>query len=159
MCVCGRKEEYEACCGRFIAGVETPERAEELMRSRYAAYVLGHIDYVAATQDFGTATYDQDSARAWSTSAVWLGLEVLTTEHGEPGDATGWVEFKARYILNEQLETLSERSYFRRQGDGWIYGLEKSKSEVARKKIPRNGPCPCGSGKKFKRCGHASERP
>jgi len=30
--------------------------------------------------------------------------------------------------------------------------LSPVKAEVAEKKVGRNDPCPCGSGKKFKRC-------
>ena len=31
-------------------------------------------------------------------------------------------------------------------------GLDKSAGGPGDKKVPRNGPCPCGSGKKYKKC-------
>jgi len=39
MCPCGSQKTYESCCGNFHSGLALPETAEELMRSRYSAYV------------------------------------------------------------------------------------------------------------------------
>ncbi|WP_211230863.1 YchJ family protein [Chitinilyticum aquatile] len=47
-CPCGSKLEYAVCCGPIIAGAPAPS-AEALMRSRYAAFVLGELDHVERT--------------------------------------------------------------------------------------------------------------
>ncbi|HEX5804075.1 MAG TPA: YchJ family metal-binding protein, partial [Azospira sp.] len=44
-CPCGSDQPYARCCGRWHAGEPAPS-AEALMRSRYAAYVLGLSDYL-----------------------------------------------------------------------------------------------------------------
>ena len=40
-CPCGSGTTYDACCGRLHRGAEQAATPEELMRSRYAAYVVG----------------------------------------------------------------------------------------------------------------------
>ncbi|MBU6492427.1 MAG: hypothetical protein KGQ45_06600, partial [Burkholderiales bacterium] len=47
-CPCGGGR-YAECCGRFIDGGQVPASAEQLMRSRYTAYVLARGDYLRAT--------------------------------------------------------------------------------------------------------------
>lgn len=36
--------------------------------------------------------------------------------------------------------------------DGWYPNLRKDRPNIGGKKIGRNDPCPCGSGKKYKKC-------
>ena len=64
-CVCGIGETTEAHCLPLIKGEKMPDTAEALMRSRYAAYVLGEIDYVLSTH---TPDASEDVDRA-STEA------------------------------------------------------------------------------------------
>ena len=42
-CPCGSRQRYDACCGRLHRRAAEAETAEELMRSRYAAYALSLI--------------------------------------------------------------------------------------------------------------------
>ncbi|HET6419966.1 MAG TPA: YchJ family metal-binding protein, partial [Geobacteraceae bacterium] len=45
MCPCGSGRTYEDCCGALIKGASPAGTAEQLMRSRYSAYVKVETDY------------------------------------------------------------------------------------------------------------------
>jgi SEC-C motif-containing protein len=158
-CPCGNPE-LAACCGPILDGAVAAATAEALMRSRYSAYTLGNIDHVVATHDPVTRDQvDRDAATAWSAQSTWLGLDVVATEAGGPDDAAGTVEFVARFSLGGRVTSHHERSRFVRKPDGgeprWFYvdGETLKARPVAREaKVGRNEPCPCGSGKKFKKC-------
>ncbi len=127
------------------------------MRSRYSAYVVQDVDYVMKTHAPETIdTVDRDGAAAWSREAEWMGLEILETEKGEENDDEGIVEFVARYSLDGEVYTHHERSKFRRINGAWFYlegEMVKSQPMVRETpKVGRNEPCPCGSGKKYKKC-------
>jgi len=127
------------------------------MRSRYSAYVLGDIDYIVETHDPSTAMHaDRASAARWAREADWKGLEVVGTEGGEPDDEEGIVEFKARFVRDGANCVHHERSTFRKIRGRWYY-VEGEMGKPARTvrtgpKAGRNDPCPCGSGKKYKKC-------
>ena len=100
--------------------------------------------------------WDRDATRRWSDSAEWLGLEIVATEAGETGDELGWVEFVAHFKERGEFKRHQERSRFQRHAGRWYYvDGEVPKPQTQRHAAPRvgrNDPCPCGSGKKFKKC-------
>jgi SEC-C motif domain protein len=127
------------------------------MRSRYTAYARHAIDYLHATS--GPAVrkeFDAAATRKWAESATWDGLEILGTEGGGEADAEGTVEFLARYTINGSICNHREIASFRRTDGRWIFedGRVIGPDPVRREapKIGRNDPCPCGSGRKFKKC-------
>ncbi len=127
------------------------------MRSRYTAYARGDVDYVVATHDPKKRSPTlRESAAKWAESARFSGLEVVRTEAGGPEDKTGIVEFVATYVEDGTTHTLRERSRFRRSDGHWVYidGTTPHTETAVRTtpKVGRNAPCPCGSGKKFKKC-------
>ncbi|MBS1153042.1 MAG: motif domain protein [Myxococcaceae bacterium] len=144
-CPCGGGE-YPSCCGPRHTGAAPAPTAEALMRSRYSAYVRGLAGYLAATQ---RAPLDEKGTLSWAGSVKWLGLTVHFAKGGE-GDGAGEVEFTARYLAGERLCSLHERSAFERDGGRWLYTT--GTPEHSEQKVERNAPCPCGSGRKFKRC-------
>jgi SEC-C motif-containing protein len=155
-CPCGRGETLEACCGPVLGGAAA-QTAEDLMRSRYTAYTLGNIDHVVATHDPATRdTVDRAASEAWSKQSTWLGLDVLATEAGGAADETGMVEFVAKFTLAGRVQQHHERSRFRKEDGHWYYvdgDVQKARPvERDAPKVGRNEPCPCGSGKKFKKC-------
>jgi SEC-C motif-containing protein len=155
-CPCGSDNALPACCGRYLSRAEFPTTAEELMRSRYTAYVVGDVEYIMDSHDTATSeAVDRASAARWARQAEWLGLEVLDTERGQPTDDDGIVEFKARYRLDGAVCTHHERSTFRKTRGRWFYvegEAGKPMPGARTPKIGRNEPCPCGSGKKHKKC-------
>ena len=115
-CPCGSGATYDACCGRLHRGAAAAETAEELMRSRYAAYAVGDTDYVFRTWHPRTRPHDVSSE-----GTTWLGLEITRTEAGGPDDDTGVVEFVARYQGPRGVQELHEVSRFERRGGRWVY--------------------------------------
>ena len=156
-CPCGSGQTYVNCCEPYHKGEQFPDTAEGLMRSRYCAYVVGEIDYIHnSLHPEHRADHDLDAARTWSKNSEWLGLEIVTTEQGGVDDTHGVVEFKAKYRDRGGLRQAHEVSQFERVGGRGMYvDGEMPKPETVRhqqNKVGRNDPCPCGSGKKYKKC-------
>ncbi len=126
------------------------------MRSRYSAFATGNVDYLSKTLSTG-ARSDFDAAEAQSTAdnAKWLGLEVRGTSGGSEKDETGTVEFVALFSLNGQRHVHHELAAFEREDGRWVYTTGQINPKEAPRqtvKVGRNEPCPCGSGKKYKKC-------
>jgi len=127
------------------------------MRSRYTAFATHAIDYLIETHHPDTRSdVNRDEIRRFSEGSTWLGLEILGVEEGRDGDEQGWVEFIARYKERGQERAHHERSLFRRHQGRWFFHSaqepKQTPTERSQPKIGRNEPCPCGSGKKYKKC-------
>jgi SEC-C motif-containing protein len=145
-CPCGSGRPLDGCCGPLLDGVTAAPTPEALMRSRYTAHVLHRIDYLLATWEHRGAV-DRAAVERWARESTWLGLEIVRAG----GDT---VEFRARYRDGAGTTHVHhERSRFRRGADGrWLY-VDGTMAPAARAAVPgRNDPCPCGSGRKHKRC-------
>jgi SEC-C motif-containing protein len=156
-CPCGQPRSLEECCGRFISGRELPPSAEELMRSRYTAFATHHIDYLIASHHPETrGEVARDQVERFSEGVAWRGLEILETVDGQAADDQGWVEFVARYRERGENRVHHERSLFRRHQGRWCFHSaehpKRTPTQRAQPKVGRNEPCPCGSGKKYKKC-------
>ena len=155
-CPCGSGLSYEACCGPIIAGAPAPT-AEALMRSRYSAYAKHEIAHLerslsaAERKDFAA-----EEAKRWSESSEWLGLTIMRTEKGGVNDTEGLVEFSAKYRVEGKDQEHVETAVFGREEGQWVYtGQQKPITQTVKRETPkigRNDPCPCGSGKKYKKC-------
>lgn len=143
LCPCGSGLAYAACCQRYHLGEAAPT-AEALMRSRYTAYALGMVDYLLDSWHPRTRPAQLDMHDA----PTWLGLSILDTHHGQVGDDEGEVEFEARFTHPDGVAVMHERSRFRRHEGRWVY-LDGT---PGKHRPGRNSACPCGSGKKYKRC-------
>lgn len=146
-----------AYCQPFLSGAKQPETAAELMASRYVAYASGAIDYLIDTHDPKTRSQtDRKATEDWSRRASWRSLEILDTKDGGPSDAEGEVEFIARYVVDGVEHAHHERSLFRRHEGRWFFisgdKVGGTPMRRAQAKVGRNDPCPCGSGKKHKKC-------
>jgi SEC-C motif-containing protein len=115
-CPCGSGAPYAACCGPVHDGARAPT-AQALVRSRYAAYAIGRLDHVFRTWHPRTRPDDLEPTPA----ITWTGLTILSTADGGPGDATGRVEFEARYETPEGAGVLHEDSRFERRAGRWVY--------------------------------------
>lgn len=124
------------------------------MRSRYSAFATGNIDYLHDTLLPETrADFDRAEIEAWAKNSTWTGLEVRSTEGGQEGDDDGIVEFVARFTLNGKPHSHHETSRFTVHDGRWYY-VDGTLGARPRSgpKVGRNEPCPCGSGKKYKKC-------
>ena len=116
------------------------------MRSRYSAFALGEREYLLETwhPDHRPASLELDG------SIRWIGLEVLG--HQESGDSAT-VEFEARLIRAGTVSAMHELSEFLCSDGRWYYTVGSALSASFEPWQPgRNQACPCGSGRKFKRC-------
>lgn len=155
-CPCGSGKSYDTCCGPYIAGRLNPPTAEALMRSRYTAYAKGAIDYIEATHSPEKRdNLDIEETRRWAEESEWQGLEILECREGGPGDTAGTVEFTARYRQKGRDYEHHEVSSFRKEGGQWFFQDGNTPRQTYTREAPkvgRNDPCPCGSGKKYKKC-------
>jgi SEC-C motif-containing protein len=152
-CPCTSGAPYALCCGPLLSRQARAATAEALMRSRYTAYAERNISYLLQTWHPCTRPSVLDPA----TIPNWCGLQIVRTERGRKDDDEGLVEFVATALVRNTLCTLHEVSRFVREAGEWLYVagdlLEDGKpAENRPSKAGRNDPCPCGSGKKFKKC-------
>ncbi|MCP4325551.1 MAG: SecC motif-containing protein [Psychromonas sp.] len=116
-CHCKSGLSYENCCQPFHSLKSKPDSCEQLMRSRYCAFILQQGEYLFSTYhpDFrGDLTVTQLSEK----SLDWCNLQIIETESL---DKTGFVEFKAWYMNGGQLDCHHERSNFVKDHDQWLY--------------------------------------
>jgi SEC-C motif domain protein len=181
-CSCGSKQAFEKCCAPYLDGTRRPPTAEALMRSRYVAYTLGDVDYLVRTlapesrRDESAA-----SAKTWADAVAFKRLTILSADQGGSADSTGTVEFMATFSEKGSKWDHHEVSRFRKDDDGmWLFiegdshrhrageghdhghhpehltehrqGFKPVMPRNAGSKVGRNDPCPCGSGRKSKKC-------
>ncbi len=156
-CPCGSNEMYVDCCEPVIQGTRNAETPEALMRSRYSAYVKNELDHLyKSLHPSERKDYKKEEGADWAKNFNWQSLEILKTENGGPEDETGTVEFVARYRKKENPFEHHEIAEFVREDGQWYFkdGQAPKPVQSIRQgpKIGRNNPCPCGSGKKYKKC-------
>ena len=148
-CPCGSGKQYCTCCGPLLAGEKTAQTAEQLMRSRYTANVERNATYLLAS--WHPSTRPQELGSSFND---WQQLQVLETVAGELQDEQGGVEFRAVFRQGAMQGVLHEKSRFCKEGGRWYYidGEILDSNLAEPKKVGRNNPCPCGSGRKYKKC-------
>jgi SEC-C motif domain protein len=152
-CPCNSEVLYTDCCEGVLSGQRKAATAEALMRSRYSAYVIGDITYLLQTWHPSTRPTGIDR----DTIPDWYSLEIIQTKKGKADDNDGIVEFQATALSDSKILKLHEVSHFVKEGGDWLYvsgEITGDLSLIRRKidKVGRNCLCPCGSGKKFKKC-------
>lgn len=152
-CPCHSGREFEECCAPIIAGEIPAPNPEALMRSRYTAFCRDEMDYLQGSLvEEHRSEFNADDVRRWNKETDWLNLEILETD--TDGD-TGMVCFRVSFRHKGGTQSLTERSRFVRRDGRWFYLEGEYETETVRHESPkvgRNEPCPCGSGKKFKKC-------
>ncbi|MDX8396877.1 MAG: YchJ family metal-binding protein [Mariprofundaceae bacterium] len=134
-CPCGSGNLLKECCQPVISD-DSASCAEQLMRSRYTAFVLGDVDYLLRSWSDGTRP------EAFKLGAArWLGLKII-----EATDST--VSFEAAFDAGSKAMILKETSRFVCCGKHWRYVDGDCTTET----VQRNDVCFCQSGLKYKRC-------
>jgi len=127
------------------------------MRARYSAYAKVETDFIiSSTHPDHRSGIDHAATRKWAEKSAWHGLEIVSTAKGGETDTEGEVEFKAHYTEDGVKRSLHEKARFQKKDGAWYYveGEIQRPAPFRREepKVGRNDPCPCGSGKKFKKC-------
>ncbi|MEO1066230.1 MAG: YchJ family metal-binding protein [Pseudomonadota bacterium] len=121
-CPCGRNAPYEACCQPFHTGDALPDTAEQLMRSRYTAFVKSEIDYLKdTTWPKFQKDFDVDGYRRRAQESLWLGLVIHETDAGGADTTRGTVAFTAHSMVNGAKNAQQEVSLFRKKAGRWYY--------------------------------------
>ncbi|MEB3206968.1 MAG: YchJ family metal-binding protein, partial [Vampirovibrionales bacterium] len=123
-CPCHSGLEYSGCCQPYHLGKAAPT-ALALMRSRYAAYALGAVDYLIDTTHRDNEQFNPHRAAwrrqllAYCEATAFEGLEIV---RDTPGAQESFVCFEARLRDGERGEVfvLRENSRFVKPGKRWL---------------------------------------
>jgi SEC-C motif-containing protein len=149
-CFCGNQAPFGQCCQPIISSKTEAQNAEQLMRSRFTAYVIEDYSYILqtyASHQRSSLTVSQLADSAQDTQ--WLNLQVLAHQ---PYTNTAQVEFKAFYQVDGIYYVMHELSNFVYEDDNWCYTTGVIQKDSGEFSPERNSQCMCGSGKKFKKC-------
>ena len=117
-CLCGSGQSYHACCFPFHNGDKFPETAEQLMRSRYVAYVKQITPYLLQTW----CVTERPKTIEFDPVIRWTGLTIQGKKKGRKKDPEGWVTFTANYQIEFEPLQLKEKSFFTRDSKNhWRY--------------------------------------
>jgi SEC-C motif-containing protein len=174
-CPCGSMKAYAQCCESYIKGAQPAPTAEALMRSRYTAHVVGDFKYLRETiAPESRHDYNEVEVKKWVAASHFEGLTIHQVKDGLEKDKKGVVEFTAKYRSSDKGIEHHEVSQFRKdapsgkwyfvdgeahtheEGQGHHQHTPQEPVKRADPKIGRNDPCPCGSGKKYKKCCEAA---
>lgn len=116
-CPCCSGALFGSCCLPILQG-EAAASAEDLMRSRYTAFVLRNEDHLFRSWHPRTRP-----APPYTDPAIrFEGLRVIDRAGGEAEDEEGVVEFEARYRDPAGRPAVQrERSRFVRRAGRWVY--------------------------------------
>ncbi len=159
LCPCGSQLDYSACCQLYHDGAKVPS-AEAMVRSRFSAFSKHLFQYIVDTTHPIYRDEIEDSNLGDNMGGIiWhqLHIKECGQEPATEGDGVfETVTFSAVYEIAGNIYNLSEKSYFQEVDDKLYYmeGISHRPEGFRRAepKVGRNDPCPCGSGKKFKKC-------
>jgi SEC-C motif-containing protein len=116
-CPCLSGEQYADCCGRFHGDAAEAATAEQLMRSRYSAFVLLDAGYLLKTWHPSTRPGELE----FDPGLQWRRLDIVSLQRGGPLDTEGVVEFKAYFRHGSERGVHHETSRFLRVDRRWYY--------------------------------------
>jgi SEC-C motif domain protein len=156
LCPCCSAKIFSECCRDLLAGTKFARTPLELMRSRYAAHACKNMTHILRTmRGKPLKRFDEEKTRdEWFEQCIWKRLEIIDAPDVAENSKDGIVEFKAYYDFRGSEHFLHERSKFELFDGKWYYvaGQNKSPNIEVSNKVGRNDACPCGSGKKYKKC-------
>jgi SEC-C motif-containing protein len=122
-CPCNPHKAYHTCCAIAHKNIYEVKTAEQLMRSRYSAFVLGNVDYLQRSHHSAHRPNRKEACKLkkWTEYVNWIQLEILQTHQGVETDSTGSVIFKAFYMEKARVEVIHEHSRFCKENGHWVY--------------------------------------
>lgn len=121
-CYCGSLKNYSDCCETAHKDHKQAITAEQLMRSRYSAFVLADGAYLMHTHHASTRPIKEKKAIVkWAKSVQWLKLEIIKTSKGQRKDTHGTVTFNAYFYDQGQMDVIHEKSAFVKENHAWYY--------------------------------------
>jgi SEC-C motif-containing protein len=121
-CYCGNNKTYKECCEVFHLNNGKTETAQQLMRSRYSAFVIANGEYLMQTHHSTTRPITEKKAIVkWAKSVEWIKLEIIETTKGLENDQEGTVTFNAYFYENRKVDVIHEKSAFIKENNNWKY--------------------------------------
>ena len=122
LCPCKSMDSYYICCMPLHRHKAKAKTAEELMRSRYAAYFFRLTDYLVETTHPDTREPELIKELNKTIHDInWYFLTVDQVVKGGKNDKNGKVEFTARCYIDGEAQELHERARFKRYKGDWKY--------------------------------------
>lgn len=117
-CHCHSGRVFSECCEPFLTNAKAAVSCEQLMRSRFSAFVTHNESYLLQTWHDST----RPEAINFDAGLEWLGLTILRAKKGRAKDSEGWVTFKAVFKTAEGEGVHHEKSYFvKNEAGAWQY--------------------------------------
>lgn len=142
LCPCESGQALSDCCLPLIENRAAATTAEQLMRSRYTAYVLKNERYLLQSWHPDTRPQHLDLK---NDTTQWRKLYIIESDKNHVSFVamfdSGRAGDKQHYALSEKSEFIYEPEIQYLKGEN-----------VQTMTLTKNMPCPCQSGKKFKRC-------
>lgn len=114
-CPCGSGNPYTLCCKPLHLKKAVAQLPEQLMRARYAAYVMQEIEYlVQTTHPSVRQLHGAGDIKKWAMANQWEGLEIIEA-YGNV------VEFKAYFKQQGTSFVHHEISVFEQVDNQWYY--------------------------------------
>ncbi|MAK71971.1 MAG: Zn-binding protein [Idiomarina sp.] len=120
LCPCGSSKGYSTCCQPLHQNIQLAQTPEQLMRSRYSAFVLKLNQYLLKTWHPQTRpkTLNLDD------QPHWVKLQILSSEKTAN---SGKVHFRAFYNEQGEIGFMEELSDFICENGQWFYVSGKVK--------------------------------
>lgn len=122
LCLCGSGISYKDCCGAIHRGKKA-DNALQLMRSRYSAYALNLPDHIINTTHLSSPRYSKNKF-SWKRSIAQFSqcnFKKLDIIDFKEGSTWATVTFAAHIFQGENDLTYTERSYFEKVNQRWLY--------------------------------------
>jgi SEC-C motif-containing protein len=115
-CPCNPTKKYIDCCQKIHENIFLAITAEQLMRSRYSAFVFGNIDYLQKSHHSSKRpnNIEKKEILKWTKSVEWIKLEVIKASGNT-------VAFKACFLEKNQEGIIHENSFFVKENNHWTY--------------------------------------
>ncbi len=152
-CACGTGQTFADCCKPILDQKKPAATAEQLMRSRFTAHVAR--DYVHLHRTYAKTSKEPYVAEEGEGGRDWTRLVIHSHDLGTKPDMA-FVDFTAYYREGDAEHAFHEKAEFQHADGTWLYTRPVRQGpapiKVTQAAIGRNDPCPCGSGKKHKKC-------
>ncbi len=116
-CYCGVGSDYQSCCQLIHQNQSLAKTAEQLMRSRFSAFVVCDADYILQSWHPQTRPKSID----FDQELAYIKLLIVQTWQGQAMDKIGKVEFIAEYQNKGEKGRLHEVSRFKKHSGSWHY--------------------------------------
>ena len=113
-CPCGSEKSFKHCCHLLLSDRTLAQTPEQLMRSRYTAYVIGDLAYIRKTwhRDYCPPDLSLEGL------PEFIRLQIVSHSHS---NNRGYVHFRAFYYTQDELTWMEEQSQFVKLSECWLY--------------------------------------